>query len=103
MLSYTSQACRRFCSIHSGSPFWRDSSTTASRDSPRNRSLAIDDHPVLFLGRFEPFIALLFEFIGQLFPARFDDAPVEHDMDKVRGDVVQHALVVRDEQDAQVG
>src|SRR5258708_40113259 len=67
------------------------------------RTLTIDAHPVLFISGFEPLIALLFEFKCQLFAARLDDTAIEHDMYKVRREVVQHALGVSNHQDAQVG
>src|SRR5260370_7095119 len=96
-----SQACRRFCSIHSGSSVWRDSSSTALLESPLGRALGIDGHPILFVRGPEPLVTLVFEFESQFFATRLDNSVIEHDMHEVRGVIVQDALVVGDEQNTQ--
>src|SRR6266849_6823057 len=60
-----SQACRRFCSIHAGSSFWRDSSSTALLESPLGRALGIDGHPILLVRGPEPLVTFVFEFESQ--------------------------------------
>src|SRR6266446_7948595 len=97
-----SQACRRFCSIHAGSSFWRDSSSTALLESPLGRALGIDGHPILLVRGPEPLVTFVFEFESQFFATRLDNATIEHDMHEVRGDIVQDALVVGDEQNTQL-
>src|SRR5258705_527305 len=47
-------------------------------------------------------VALRLELRGELAPAGAHDAPVDEDVNEVRGDVPQDALVVRDEQDAHI-
>ena len=51
----------------------------------------------------DPVVALLFELERQLAPAGADDAPLEEDVDVVGHDVVEEALVVRDEDDRVLG
>ena len=49
-----------------------------------------------------PVVALGFEFEGEALVAAADDAAVVHDMHEVGHDVVEEALVVGDEQDAEL-
>src|SRR5260370_37890194 len=97
-----SQACRRFCSIHAGSSFWRDSSSTALLESPLGRALGIDGHPILLVRGPEPLVTFVFEFESEFFATRLDNATIEHDMHEVRRAIVQYALLVGDEQNTQL-
>src|SRR3984957_13548675 len=47
-------------------------------------------------------VAVLFEFVGQLRTARFDDPATDEDVHELRVDVAQNPGVVRDEQDPTV-
>src|SRR5690606_19288455 len=49
-----------------------------------------------------PLVPLLLELQRQLRPAGADDPPVYHDVHEVRLHVVQHALIVRDQQHGHV-
>src|SRR5580692_855064 len=44
-----------------------------------------------------PVIAFFFEFDGQFLPTRAHDSPVEEDMDKIRNNVIQEALIMGDD------
>src|SRR5260370_21401729 len=48
----------------------------------------------------QPLVALLFELEGEVRAAGLDDAPLIHHVDHIRRNVVQDALVVRDDQHA---
>src|SRR5512143_4176598 len=50
----------------------------------------------------DPVVALRLELVRELRAAGLHDASVDENMDEVRLDVVQDALIVRDEEDAQV-
>ena len=52
---------------------------------------------------FNPFVALLFEFEGELFGAGFDDTAFVEDMNEVGDYVVEEALVVGDDDGGVVG
>src|SRR4029078_12436442 len=48
-------------------------------------------------------VSLRLQLVRQLRPAGLDDAAVDEHMDELRLDVVENALVVRDQQHAQIG
>ena len=50
----------------------------------------------LFLN--DPIVALFFEFQRELFVASADDTPIHQHVDKIRHDVIQQPLVMRDDQ-----
>ena len=49
-----------------------------------------------------PIVAVFFEVERKVGSARFDDPPIEHDVDEVRFDVIQQALVMGDDKHAKV-
>src|SRR4051812_14838761 len=61
--------------------------------------LVLDPRLVGVLGP-DPVVALIFEELDELGSAALDDTPAVEDMDEPRLDVVQDALVVRDDEDA---
>ena len=51
----------------------------------------------------DPIVALLLQFECQFFIAAPDDATLHHNMYKIGNNVVQQPLVMRDEQNAEIG
>ena len=46
---------------------------------------------------------MFFEMKSQVRSARFNNSPIHHDVDELRFDVIQQALIMRDDQHAQIG